>query len=45
MGFGDWAIRRRGAAHARLHAKSGGDGGEHGDDEVDDGLPGFFLHG
>ena len=29
---------------AALHAKCGGDGGEDGDDEVDDGFPGFFFH-
>ena len=29
---------------ARGGAQSGGDGGEHGDDEVQDFLPEFFLH-
>lgn len=30
---------------AALHAEGRGDGGEHGDDEIDDVLDGFFLHG
>ena len=32
------------SAFARLNAESGGDGGEDGDEEVDDGFPIFFFH-
>ena len=39
-----WGILSQGLLHARCNPEGGGDGGEHGDDNVDDLAPKVFVH-
>ena len=36
---------QKSSRHAAHHAEAAGDGGEHGNDEIDDSFQGFLFHG